>query len=417
MEELIKNKKELEEDYREHDLLNRDEKIIDYLTRKLDNIQNSSIVWLVWPFWCGKTTFIKQVIEHDEMDKSTKWLNFDARKYPERKDLWENFILDMAKYLWEEWERKVINEFRWKSINIFDASIKDWISCITGFIPHIRDYIFDREKRELEVVEELLKEIFIAIHVWEDWNPISTIYIVIEDIDRSWDSWVYFLQTLNFFLKKINLWKWLKVVALATIGNVEYRGSLDSYLKCIDYVHNFPVVQYNYRPMIDYFLSNECYNSSTIDFINYIWSHFEWFTPRTLKHILRDLLLIFQELEIDEYTESLLDKSSIIIWMLTAKYTNLKWENLTYLDNWKYNWWVIDADIFKSFFLSICIHRPLFKDDIVTESGLLNPDKFNWFDIRYCFYDFRDDDRLICITWATDDIYRTVYIDKKLFSV
>ncbi len=417
MSNLIKHQNELEEDYRSKDLLNRGNKILDYSSSKLDKIQNSWIVWLIWPFWCWKTTFINQIIEREnKIDSWSKWLNFDAWKYPDRKDLRENFILDMAQNLDKKWEGIVVKELKGKSTSIFGAMLSDWWEYLDKFIPNIREYLFSREKRELHVIESLLKEIFIALHMWKDWKLFPTIYIVIEDIDRSWDAWVYFLQTLNYFLKKINLWKWLKVIAIATIWNIEYRWNLDSYLKCIDYIHKFPIASYNYTPMIHYFLNDRWCNTSLEDFINYISNHYEWFTPRTLKHILRDLNIALEELWIDDNSPSLLDNISTMISVLTAKYLNVQWEKITYLDKRKKEW-RISEDGFKSYFLSIATHV-LFIQKTNWVPKLLDSWIYKETVVDYSFTDFwEEDNRLICfqkIPWYAN---WTVHINRKLFFI
>lgn len=413
--DLIKHIEELDESYRSKDLLNREDIATDYLTKKLDNIPNSWIAWLIWPFWCWKTTFINQVIEQNTENQSIKRLNFDAWKYPDRKDLRENFILDMAEYLNEKEKDAVIKGLKWISSSIFHAAAKDWVEYFTKFIPNIREYIFNKEKRELYVIESLLKEIFVALHMWENWKPYQSIYIVIEDIDRSGDVWVYFLQTLNYFLKNINLWEWLKVVAIATIWSHEFRWEIDSYLKCIDYIHNFPVVEYDYKPMIQHFLNEQCINDSLIDFINYVWSHFEWFTPRTLKHILRNLSSVTEELNIENI---ITNRQNILalIWIFTAKYTNKLNEKITYLDEWKKEWEITES-VFKSFFLSTA-HN----DDFITkisrnESQMLDPEIYDWKNINYKLIDFWNDNRIIvyqAIYWQTN---ATVFINKKIFSL
>lgn len=417
MTNLIKYQDELEEDYRSKDLLNRNENIIDYSINKLDKIQKSWIIWLIWPFWCWKTTFINQIIESEsKIDSWSKWLNFDAWKYPDRKDLRENFILDMAQNLDKKGEDAVVNKLKWQATSVFEAILNDWWEYIDKFIPNIRKYLFNREKRELSLIESLLKEILIALHVWENWKIIPTIYIVIEDIDRSWDAWVYFLQTLNYFLKNINLWEWLKVVAIATVWSIEYRWNLNSYLKCIDYIHYFPIQKIDYKPMLKYFLDEKCCDSSLVDFINYIWNHYEWFTPRVMKHVLRDLSLALQELEINENDHLLLDKVLTIICVLSAKYLNVSWEKFTYLDKWKKEW-IISENTFKSFFLSIVTHNKF-----IQKTGwnwiLLDPGVYNEKIVDYTFSDYwKDDDRLICFQSVPWYANWRVYIDKKLLFI
>lgn len=418
MTNLIKHQDELEEDYRLKDLLNREDKILDYSINKLDHIQKSWIVWLIWPFWCWKTTFINQIVEKEnKIDSWTKWLNFDAWKYPDRKDLRENFILDMAEKLDKKWEDLVVKGLKWQSTSIFEAILKDGWNYIDKFIPNIRKYLFNREKRELHIIESLLKEIFIALHVWENWSVVPTIFIVIEDIDRSWDAWVYFLQTLNYFLKNINLWEWLKVIAIATIWNIEYRWNLDSYLKCLDYIHYFPITNFKYKPMLIHFIDEKCRNDSLEQFVDYLWENYEWFTPRTLKHILRDLSMAFDEFLNNDLTP-LLQKSLTLFWVIVAKYINIS-ENdkrKTLIDKWKQQW-VIEEPAFKSFFLSIVTWESFLIQPQRWVYRLLESDIYNESVLDYCFANFWDDDDLIKIQQKPWTANVTVYVNKKLLSI
>lgn len=418
MTNLIKHQDELEEDYRLKDLLNREDKILDYSINKLDHIQKSWIVWLIWPFWCWKTTFINQIVEKEnKIDSWTKWLNFDAWKYPDRKDLRENFILDMAEKLDKKWEDLVVKGLKWQSTSIFEAILKDGWNYIDKFIPNIRKYLFNREKRELHIIESLLKEIFIALHVWENWSVVPTIFIVIEDIDRSWDAWVYFLQTLNYFLKNINIWEWLKVIAIATIWNIEYRWNLDSYLKCLDYIHYFPITNFKYKPMLIHFIDEKCRNDSLEQFVDYLWENYEWFTPRTLKHILRDLSMAFDEFLNNDLTP-LLQKSLTLFWVIAAKYINIS-ENdkrKTLIDKWRQQW-VIEEPAFKSFFLSIVTWESFLVQPQRWVYRLLESGVYNESVLDYCFANFWDDDDLIKIQQKPWTANVTVYVNRKLLSI
>lgn len=66
----------------------------------------------------------------------------------------------------------------------------------------------------------------------------ENIYIVIEDIDRSGDSGIYFLETLNHFFKN-NFKSEKKVRIIVPISDKKYEESRSAYLKCLDITHNF----------------------------------------------------------------------------------------------------------------------------------------------------------------------------------
>lgn len=352
---IIQNKEQLGEEFREEDHMSQTNEIKSYLD-KLKSIETSGIIWLVWPFWCWKTTFINQVRKIDENNNDSVRINFEAWKYPNRENLRENFILDIAEYLDDNWKNIIIDELSWRPTSIFAAWFKDWINYLTKFIPTIKEYLFDRKKRELDVIEKCLKDVLINLHTkWNnDEQNNSTIYIIVEDIDRSWDAWTFFLETLNYFLKKNPLWEWLKTIVIATIWSKEFMENKDSYMKCLDYRHEFPVINYKYKSLLTYFINERYLSDNIVQFFEYIWTNFsDQFTTRTLKSIIRELNIISQI-----YYEYIIDWREIwiLLGVLAAKYLIIKkWEEKqSYLESWKENWWIIKYwDFFQSYFYSV----------------------------------------------------------------
>lgn len=106
---FIKNKKLLEESSCIDSLIDLDLEI-EKFSIKLDNIDLSSIIWFVGRFWSWKSNFLNQV-KSKKID-SGKWINFDAWRYLERQNLWENFVLEFARQINQE---------------VFDATIKKLI--------------------------------------------------------------------------------------------------------------------------------------------------------------------------------------------------------------------------------------------------------------------------------------------------
>lgn len=353
--EVIQNKEQLDEEFREEDHMEQNNEIWLYLD-KLKSIEKSGIVWLIWPFWCWKTTFINQVRKKDEQEWKSIRINFEARKYPNRENLWENFILDLAWYLNENQRIQVQNQLAWRPNSLLSALIKDWIEYIAKDLSNLKEYLFDKKKRELDVIEECLKEILITLHTkWDAEKQInSTIYIVVEDIDRSGNSWTYFLETLNYFLKRNPLWEWLKTLVIATIWSKEFIENKDSYMKSLDYIHGYPIVNYKYKSLLMYFINKRYLSDNIIQIFDYVWTYFsEQFTTRTLKSIIRELNIISQ-IHMDYIVDS--HEIWVILGILTAKHLMIKkWEEKqSYLDSWKENWWIIKYwDFFQSYFYSV----------------------------------------------------------------
>lgn len=229
---FIKNEKLLQENSNVDDLLNRDSDIIKFSNR-IDELHWSTIRWIVWQFWIWKSTLINNVRLHrNNEDHNERWFEFDARKYPDRKDLREWFFLDFAKQVDEktfEKARKLIdgkqNDDKKTLLNLVWKVIP-WWDAISEL-----SYFFNTSpaKRVFEI-QELFNKLIKKVK--ED-----KIIIVIEDIDRSWDAGIFFLETLKQFITKNEFWK--EILIIMPLWTDEYYSHLDSYLKPIDYFDFF----------------------------------------------------------------------------------------------------------------------------------------------------------------------------------
>ena len=81
-------------------------------------------------------------------------------------------------------------------------------------------------------------------------------YLVIEDIDRSGDRGIFFIETLNYFLKKIvqeqqeaqtNI---VKLKVIVPISNDNYEKDKQSYLKSLDFLYAFNPNKYDFSAFV-----------------------------------------------------------------------------------------------------------------------------------------------------------------------
>ena len=93
---FIKNEDLLREDSHIDDLLNFTDPINSFSNR-LSEISKPSIIALVGRFGSGKSTMLHQIAKEKDESKEI-WIEFDAWKYPDRKDLWEGFILVLRRW-------------------------------------------------------------------------------------------------------------------------------------------------------------------------------------------------------------------------------------------------------------------------------------------------------------------------------
>lgn len=280
---FIKNKKLLDEFYREDDLLDLEKEQV-RLFWIIQDLENSWLVWVIGNYGEWKSTFLNQL----RRLPVAKWFEFDAWKYPERSNLWENFILEIARQINQAEFDKTICLIDWET----HEAKKTLINTI-GDIPLLWaiknfNYFFKttpaRRTFELQnVLIDLLKSI-------EEKN----IYIIIEDIDRSWDSWVYFLETFNHFLKTIEVDK--KIVGFVPIWMESYekQENQSSYFKSIDYFYEFSLRNINLTKFVeavfdDEILSNKYHKWQIITFLESLFKEYQWqMNMRKLKMILRN---------------------------------------------------------------------------------------------------------------------------------
>ena len=96
---FIKNDKLLMETPKIQDLFNLEEQINSF-SSLLDSIDKSGSFGFVGGFGTGKSTLIENVKQKRiERKKDEIWVEFDAWKFPDRKDLWEGFVLEFARQI------------------------------------------------------------------------------------------------------------------------------------------------------------------------------------------------------------------------------------------------------------------------------------------------------------------------------
>jgi len=225
---FIKNHNLLKEDSHVEDLFDFSE-VAKTFEKKLDSIPESSIIGLIGKFGMGKSTMLYNIQKkREKRKKDERWFEFDAWKYPERKDLWEGFILDFTKdVLSEKRFKKLTKEIEGNKYK----GIKDLISVLSkglnlvlpgsnilenlNLLFHSSSIkrVFEFQRLFLNVINEQIKE------------HIKNIFTIIEDIDRSGDRGIFFLETLNNFLKvtskdnKLNK----KVIIIVPIGTLSFH--------------------------------------------------------------------------------------------------------------------------------------------------------------------------------------------------
>jgi predicted SnoaL-like aldol condensation-catalyzing enzyme len=315
----------MEEGFIKDDLLIREDSKIDDLfnlslyrdrvSKKVLNLPNCSILAIKGPFGCGKSTLIHQIQKNSDSEKYT-WINFDAWKYPERKEMWEGLILDAASQLGDR--KSVVRKIEGKSSK---SKVVDIVTDIIGAISEISgldivDKFIDIFKASPAKRIFELQMIFCELLSRQKKN----IIFVIEDIDRSGGQGIFFLETLNQFLKDNESKFEKKIVAVVLISDESYKKDYNSYIKSVDYFENFNPSDLEFKTFveavfIEAFFSGEgrfrdnriawtgaTRKSQIISFLESLIKEYPKTSLRTIKMIIRKAEMSFrhqQELGLD----------------------------------------------------------------------------------------------------------------------
>jgi hypothetical protein len=138
-----------------------------------------------------------------------------------------------------------------------------------------------------DVFKELLSEI-----------KTDKIVFVLEDVDRSGQDGLFFLETFRQFLSNLDTDK--TIVVIVPISNESYYSNLDTYLKCIDYVefYNKSLANDAFGTFVDsFYQETQNYEPKLLtEFIANLYREYSDMTLRKIKLILRQANINYIEL-------------------------------------------------------------------------------------------------------------------------
>lgn len=255
------------------------------LNDKLERL-NYWIYWIIGNRGIGKSTLIEETKKFNEkfaIERAPharlykyKRIHFDARSFPERKDLWDGFILNFVKEL--SWKEKEVD----KLLAQIDGRLyyPSWLKIILIWwivltaIRYVWDFLLNEEtiiRSILGIVLAVFLSLLIPIsnfindinkdpaqrvityqkvfrkwlikrfkksikkskrYVFKKKPDYHKIVVVLEDIDRSGDEWIFFLETLKNFFDK-NKFP-VSIVFICPITEDSLRNNFQKYLKCFE---------------------------------------------------------------------------------------------------------------------------------------------------------------------------------------
>ncbi len=228
---FIKDLNLIEENAKVDDLLDFSVPIRQF-TSRIQSIKRPSMIGLVGQYGSGKSTMLHQI--QKEQEATELWINFDAWKYPDRKDLWEGFVIDFADQLGQK--KEIINKIDGKSISSDVLGVVGNISEKFAIVPGlsslvelIKKFIDSSPATRVFEIQHLLNALLLEQQ--------RDILIVVEDIDRSGDAGIYFLETFNQYLRTLPIDR--RVVVVVPVGDKNYCQHEEAYLKVFDYIEQF----------------------------------------------------------------------------------------------------------------------------------------------------------------------------------
>lgn len=234
------------ETYKTDDLLDFGDYVKD-LRAVVDKSNQMSLVGIVGAYGSGKSVMLETF--RKKLKRKHKWVHIDAWKYPDRSDLWEGFVLDFARQVKPRQFKKVLGRLDGTSKDSWRTLIKSIGAASNLLVPGSGKAI---DKLTYFARSSPAKRIFQIQDIFEDLlkDIDETIYVVVEDVDRSGDAGIYFIETLNQFLKDLKVTNTIKV--LIPIAETSFNSEKQqAYIKALDYILFFDVETRSLERFVD----------------------------------------------------------------------------------------------------------------------------------------------------------------------
>ena len=298
METFIKTPSLLEEVPSAQDLFEcgKDKEL---LISRIDGMSKSGIIAVVAEYGRGKSTLIKSV-ETDGSRGDEKWIEFEAWKMPGRKDLWEGFLLEVARSKNQKEFDKILGKIDGTQKNMKQHLLGvvskgvELLAGIPGFssvADKLGVFLADSPATRVFQMQDLLVDLIDSVTE-------KKIIIVAEDIDRSGDNGIYFLETLRQFIRDSTFRKQLIVIVPVAVNS--YKTNKEAYLKCIDIIDSYTLTITSLDVFLKELLMEDAYSELDIlrvsDLLVLLMRSYPKTTIRQIKEIFRRADSLYRKL-------------------------------------------------------------------------------------------------------------------------
>lgn len=240
------------ETYKTDDLLDFSAYVKDLRTI-VDSSNHMSLIGIVGAYGSGKSVMLEAF--RRKLRRKHKWVHMDAWKYPDRSDLWEGFVLDFARQVKPRQFKKVLGKLDGTSTDGLRTLIKSVGALSNVFLPgsdkavdKLAYFAQSSPAKRVFQIQDIFKQLLKDID--------ETIYVVAEDIDRSGEAGIFFIETLNQFLKELDVKNSIKV--LIPISDKSFESEKQqAYVKALDYIQFFDIGSRSLERFVDEVFARE----------------------------------------------------------------------------------------------------------------------------------------------------------------
>ncbi len=298
MSGFISNDKYIAEDYKVEDLFGHEQYAKNFYHEVISS-PPITLFGIVGPYGVGKSVMLEEV-KKLTLDND-KWIHIDAWKYPDRRDLWEGFVLEFARQLGPKVLKKV--EQRLEGSDGGKSTLIETAGDLAYyFLPSPSKPLLNGLKKSLKYFVSTSPAIriyqiqAILIELIEK-SEAKTIFIVIEDADRSGQAGIFFIETLNQYVKNLPIGNNLKILVPISKDMYDDKVLQQAFIKCLDEISFFEsdsldVKRFIKNIFVKNILKDEISISHMESLLNFMLSG--EFTIRKMKMILRKCNTIFK---------------------------------------------------------------------------------------------------------------------------